>query len=117
MGGKYIPIFTRSETASVRKSDIIYAENHLRTVIIHTSQRKYQYYGKLSDLMKTLEKPFYSCHSNLMINFDKLRSARGSALYMEDEVVLFLGRNNYQTTRRNFSKYLIENYGTPNKSV
>jgi DNA-binding LytR/AlgR family response regulator len=111
MEGNYISALSKSKTASVRKSDIIYVENQSGIVVICTSQCKYRYRGKINSLIESLDTPFYRCHSNLIVNFDKLRSAKGNVLHMDGGTVLFLGRNAYQATRRDFGKYLIENCG------
>ncbi|MDR2296270.1 MAG: LytTR family transcriptional regulator DNA-binding domain-containing protein [Clostridiales Family XIII bacterium] len=102
-----IPIFTRSETASVYPDDILYAESKLRLVLLRTRLRQYRYYGKLDDLMRVLGKSFYRCHISWIINLDEVVSIKGSAIHMSDGKMILLGRNKLQAARKAYIKHLL----------
>jgi DNA-binding LytR/AlgR family response regulator len=111
MYGRIIPVLTRSETARVRKEDIVYIESQAGGVAIHTDTKTYCLRVSLHDMAQKLGKPFYRCHSGYIVNFEKLCSASGNTLHMEDGSVIFLGRSAYQATRRSFIEYLEESHG------
>ena len=109
MSNRLIPVFTRSEIAAVKENDIVFAESQGRTVIIHTIERDYRYYGKLSVLKEKLGQSFYACHSSIIVNFEKVVCVREGALRMEGGLVVLMGKNAYLATRRNFINFLQKN--------
>ena len=106
MSNRLIPVFTRREIAAVRESDIVFAESQGRTVIIHTNERDYRYYGKLSALKEMLGQSFYTCHTSIVVNFDKVACVKDGALRMEGGQVVLMGKNAYLETRRSFISFL-----------
>jgi DNA-binding LytR/AlgR family response regulator len=110
MNNKLIPVFSRSEVLMIREDDIISAVNQARLVVISTVNREYRYYGKLSDLMELLSDHFFQCHSNVMVNFDKVMGIKENGVHMADGRVILMGRNAYLFTRRNFIHYLEKSY-------
>ncbi|MDR2132700.1 MAG: LytTR family transcriptional regulator [Clostridiales Family XIII bacterium] len=101
-----IPILTRSETASVRPEDILYAESDLRLILLKTRDRQYRYYGKLDDLMRRLGGAFYRCHVSWIINFNEVVSIKDNAIHMSDGKAILLGRNKFQAARKAYIAYL-----------
>jgi DNA-binding LytR/AlgR family response regulator len=104
-----IPILTRSETASVRPEDILYAESDLRLVLLSTRERQYRYYGKLDDLMRWLGGAFYRCHVSWIVNFNEVVSIKNNAIHMSDGKAILLGRNKFQAARKAYIRYLFDN--------
>jgi DNA-binding LytR/AlgR family response regulator len=109
MGDRLIPVFTRREIAAVKENDIVFAESQGRTVIIHTIERDYRYYGKLSALREMLGQSFHTCHSSIVVNFDKVVCVKEGALRMEGGQVVLMGKNAYLATRRSFISFLKKN--------
>jgi DNA-binding LytR/AlgR family response regulator len=106
MSNRLIPVFTRREIAAVKENDIVFAESQGRTVIIHTMERDYRYYGKLTALREMLGQSFHTCHSSIVVNFDKVVCVKEGALRMEGGQVVLMGKNAYLATRRSFINYL-----------
>ncbi|MDR0570706.1 MAG: LytTR family transcriptional regulator [Clostridiales Family XIII bacterium] len=103
---KTIPVFTRNEICVIKEEDIVYAKNQMRTVIIHTRDRNYRYYGKLSELAEQLGEMFYICHSNVLVNFERIIRMKDNVVTMDDGEVILLGKNTYQAAKRRFMQYL-----------
>ncbi|MDR3295596.1 MAG: LytTR family transcriptional regulator DNA-binding domain-containing protein [Clostridiales Family XIII bacterium] len=114
MGGVIIPVLTRTETAVVKKEDVLYVESRLRTVLLHTAVRRYRYYGKMGDLAEMLGGSFYRCHVSWIVNLCKVASAGGGTVHMEDGKDIFLGRNKFQAFRRRYIQYLAARHKTEN---
>jgi DNA-binding LytR/AlgR family response regulator len=114
MSSGMIPVFTRAETAAVKKEDILYVESRLRAVVLHTAARKYRYYGKMASLEAALGGSFYRCHVNWIVNLGKVSGAGGNVVRMKDGKDIFLGRNKFQAFRRRYIQHLIASRGTEN---
>ena len=106
MINRLIPVFTRSEIAAVKEDEIVYAENQGRLVTIYTTSRKYSYYGKLSDLKEMLGHSFCSCHSSMIINFEKVASIKDGTFRMEGGQILPMGKNSYHSARKSFIDFV-----------
>lgn len=104
----YIPVVTRKETAKVCLSEILYIETELRTVIIYTEIRAYRFYGKLDEVIKSLNGNFYRCHKSCILNMEKIIRMEDGIFHFEGGETLRIGQNNYQRTRRHYIRFLME---------
>lgn len=105
----YIPVITRKETTRVYLKDILYIETQLRVIIIYTESRTYRKYGKLDDVMSSLNGHFYRCHKSCILNLEKVISMEDGIFYFNGGLSLRIGKNKYQYTRKYYRKYLEQN--------
>ena len=105
----YIPVITRKETTRVYLKDILYIETELRVINIYTENRIYRKYGKLNDLMNSLNSHFYRCHKSCIVNLEKIMSMEDGVFYFYGGKTLRIGKNKYQYTRSYYKKYLEQN--------
>ena len=106
---EYIPVVTKKEISRVFTEDILYIEKNLRIVNIYTYGRIYSFYGKLNGISAYLGENFYKCHSSCIINLNKISRIEDGTFFFEGGVTLRIGQNNYQHTRKRYSKFLEEN--------
>ncbi len=108
----YIPVNTRKETVRVNVGEILYIESELRIINIYTRCRAYRFYGKLSDIVKYLNRSFYRCHKSCIINLDQIIRMEDGVFYFNDGMTLRVGQNNYRHTRNQYIRYLEQNATT-----
>jgi two-component system response regulator AgrA len=68
---------TEAKVISVAYNKIIFIETSPRVprkVILHTDNGMYEYYGKLDEIQKQLDKNFYRCHKSYIINLNAVES-------------------------------------------
>jgi DNA-binding LytR/AlgR family response regulator len=109
MKSDIIQLLTRQEVARIKKDEIICVENRTDSVIIHTKTKAYCIRADMGDLLLKLEWPFYMCHSNCIVNFERLCGIKDRALYMEDGRIISLSGTAYRAARRNYIGYLSGN--------
>ncbi len=66
--------YSNKEYYNLSYKDIIYFESNNRKVIIHTLQKKYEIYSKLSDIMDNLPSlVFFKIHKSYVINYNFIK--------------------------------------------
>lgn len=69
---KHLIIRSKEAVYRLPFSDITYLESCQRLIIVHTSNRQLQFYGKLADVLSTLpEDQFIRCHQSYVVNLEK----------------------------------------------
>lgn len=101
---KYIMIHTKGSHVKVLLKDIVYAEVFNRKIIIHKTDGDLEYYGKLSELEKTLGDDFYRPHRAYLIHFKYVVRYNASAITMENGTAL-LAKANFSEFVRKYLKY------------
>ena len=70
-----IRIKSGSSEYNIDRNEIIYAESMDQKVILHTANRKIEFFGYLKDIeieLNKYEKLFYRCHRSYIINLDQI---------------------------------------------
>lgn len=101
---KYIMIHTKGSHVKVLLKDIVYAEVFNRKIIIHKTDGDLEYYGKLSELEKTLGDDFYQPHRAYLIHFKYVVRYNASVITMENGTAL-LAKANFSEFVRKYLKY------------
>lgn len=101
-----IPIKSRKETANVNLDDVLFISKQLRKVIVHTCERQYEYYSKMSEVPEHLDDRFFKCHYSLYINLEKVRSMRDNTIYFNTGKSVLIGTTNFFKTKKAYFKYI-----------
>lgn len=101
---KYIMVYSRGSHVKVPAGDIVYAEVFNRKVVIHTTDENIEYYGKLSELEKSLGEDFYRPHRAYLIHFKYVTKYDGASVTMKNGKVL-MAKAKFSEFVRNYLKY------------
>lgn len=89
----------------VPQESILYLENKKRKVIVHTKDGSYEFYGKLTDVVKSLDERFLHCHRSYAINMEEVAAMEDSRIHFADDGDLYLGRDTFRKTKQQVEEY------------
>lgn len=87
-------------------NDILYFENELRRIHIHTEEEKFSYYGRFEDLIYQLDERFKKCHNSYIVNISKVKALEHKHFRLENDKVIPISRTYYPEMKKNFFAYL-----------
>ncbi len=101
---KYIMIDTQGSHIQIPIGEIVYAEVFNRKVMLHTTREQIEFYGKLSDLEKTLGEDFFRSHRAYLIHFKYVIKYTATTITMENGEVL-MAKANFSDFVKKYLKY------------
>ncbi len=76
-----LPINIKGTVHRIPFQSILYLESNLRKLVLYTTKARYEFYGKLDEIEKTLtEEGFLRCHQSYLVNQNQITSLNGSKL-------------------------------------
>lgn len=88
---------------------ILYFEKDKRKILVRTSQGvNYDYYGKMEDLLGSLNNNFIRCHNSYVINLTKVRSMENDKFIINENKEIPISRLYRRESRLRFIKYIEE---------
>lgn len=97
---------TKSSCWNIYPSRILYIENNLRKVIIHTDGETLELYAVMSDLEKLLDDCFYRCHRGYLVNMKKIVGYDRRSIYLIDGSHILLAKTKYLEFAAVYHDYL-----------
>ncbi len=103
------PVESKDTLHNVLISNIIYLEVFKRIIVLHTTERDYEFYGKLSDV-ESDERflNFIKPHKSYYINLAFVDNIKGNSLVMKNKATVPVSRNLKQFVTDKFLSYLTE---------
>lgn len=86
---------TKSCHFRIAPSQILYVENCLRKVIIHTEKEAVELYSTMAEIEQNLDNRFYRCHRGYLVNFEKIEKYDRKNIVLLDGTNLILAKNRY----------------------
>jgi len=108
----YFHFKTGKNIVKIACKDILYFESAGRKVIVHTTQRSYEYYDKLNGIEENLkDMRFVRIHKAYLVNMDNVEAFQYERVAMSDGTILSISQKNRPRIRSEFWKY----YNTSSK--
>lgn len=101
---RYMMIHSGGSHIRILLDDIVYAEIFNRKVMLHMQDGDVEYYGKLSELEKTLGEDFFRPHRAYLIHFKYVVKYDASSITMTKGTVL-MAKANFPEFVRKYLKY------------
>ena len=101
---RYMMIHSGGSHIRILLDDIVYAEVFNRKVMLHMQDGDVEYYGKLSELEKTLGEDFFRPHRAYLIHFKYVVKYDASSITMTKGTVL-MAKANFTEFVRKYLKY------------
>ncbi len=89
--------------------DIVYLESNKRKVIVHTVRGEYEYYQKLDDAQKEIDKisnDFVRIHKAYLVNMEHVEAFQYEKLALRDGTILSISEVHRANVRSRFWEYL-----------
>ncbi len=99
-----IVISSNGKHIQIIPDDIMYAEVFNRKVVIHTTNQKVEYYGKLKELQEKLGDDFYRPHRAYLVNFKYIRKYDATDIYLQHDTIL-MSKKNYPDFVKQYLRY------------
>ena len=88
-------------------NEIIYFEGNLRKVRLVTSEVEYDFYGKISDVVKQLDgNLFLQIHNSYIVNMSQIRKISDSAVVLKSGVNLPISKKYRDEVRQKHIQYM-----------
>lgn len=112
-GEKLLDLNTRSFIVSNRDglhcipyNEILYLENELRKIHVHTVRGNISFYGKFEDMKEALDERFLRCHNSYIVNIAKVKKLSNRKFFFDDNRSIPISRTYYDEVRKEFLQYM-----------
>lgn len=99
-------VSNKNGSCRIPYNDILYLENELRKVHVHTAGERVTYYGRFEDLPRLLDDRFRRCHNSYIVNMSKVRKLKDKKFYFENGKTVPISRTYYSEMRKAFLEHL-----------
>lgn len=83
-------------THSIRKEEILYAENSGRKIILHISDRQMEYYARMKELESELGDVFFRIHRGYLVNLRAVNSYHANGVVLKNGEEILMAKSKYQ---------------------
>ena len=98
-----VPVHGRE--LKLNRRDILYAENDLKKIILHTQTETVSFIGVMSRLEEELGDAFFRCHRGYLVNMEHVMSYSGDTVLMDNGDALYLSRRKYAEFDLRYRKF------------
>ena len=105
-GNRRLLIKTREKSQTININDIVFLENALRKIVIHTKSETILVYGTMSEFEQKVGAGFYRSHRGYLVNMDHIAEYDSENLYMDNGEVAYLTRKNYPNFVKQYMRFL-----------
>lgn len=77
-----LSVKSKTRQYSLKKTDVLYVENQLKKLLIHTKEETIDLYGAMKDIEAQTGDGFFRCHRGYLVNLGHIKS------YSKDEILL-----------------------------
>lgn len=88
--------------------NIKYLESNAHKVLIHTEDKIYEVYGKLSDYTKNLSKEFITIHKSFCVNMNKIEKIDGKEILLLSNEILPMSKSKATEVRLIYFRFIRE---------
>ena len=97
---------TKTTTYSICKSEILYVENNLKKLLVHTTTDCIELYGSMKEMEHMLGKTFFRCHRGYLVGFAHIQSYQTNQITLENGEQLLLSKERYREFDSSYAEYL-----------
>lgn len=103
---KYIMVKSYGAQQKILLKNIYYIESRNKKVIIHTTDKTLEVYGKMEELESRLGSTFYRCHRCYLVNMEKIAAYSGDNIQVTNGDNLLLARTKYSDFIKAYMRYM-----------
>ena len=103
---RQIFIKTRNKSITLNVSDILYLENEMRKIIVHTMSGEISFYGVMADVEQEVGEDFYRCHRGYLVNLSHVAEYDAENIMLTNGEKIYLSKNRYHDFVKQYMRYL-----------
>lgn len=103
---RQLVIKTREKSVILNIHDILFLENALRKIVIHTKTETILVYGTMSEFEQKVGPGFYRSHRGYLVNMAHISEYDTENIYMVNGEIAYLTRKNYQDFVKQYMRFL-----------
>lgn len=96
----------KGKSIMVNAADILFMENDMHKVIIHTAGEVITFYGVMSELEKKVGPGFYRCHRGYLVNMAYISEYDAENIYLTTGDRVYLAKGKYQDFVKQYMRYM-----------
>ncbi len=99
-------IKTKGKSITLYAEDIIYLENEMRKISVHTQNETVTFYGAMSEAEKQLGDDFYRCHRSYLVNMAFVTEYDSENIFLENGEKIYMAKEKYRDFVKNYMRFL-----------
>ena len=103
----YLLIKVIDTNKKIPLKDILFIESQNKKVVIHTSDKIYETYGKMDAFEIALGDLFYRCHRCYLVNLEKISAYQSDTIHLINGEKILLARKKYSDFVKTYLRYAI----------
>ena len=103
---KQLFIKTREKNITLNVDDILYMENEMRKIVVHTKGETIIFYGVMSEIEKIVGTKFYRCHRGYLVNMAYVSKYDTDNILLNNGEKIYLSKDRYQDFVKQYMRYL-----------
>lgn len=96
----------RGKSMTVDVDDILFLENDMHKVVVHTTGEVFTFYGVMSELEEKVGPGFYRCHRGYLVNMAYISEYDAENIYLTTGDRIYLAREKYQDFVKHYMRYM-----------
>ena len=109
---KQIFVKTRDRSIILNASDILYFENQMRKISVHTTDGEITFYGVMDNLEQEVGSLFCRCHRGYLVNLSYVAEYNSNSIKLKNGEEIYMAKSRYRDFVRQYMRYL-RNGGVP----
>ena len=103
---RQILIKTRNKNITLNVSDILYFENEMRKIAVHTVRGKISFYGVMADMEREAGEGFCRCHRGYLVNLSYVAEYDTENIMLTNGEKIYLSKDRYHDFVKQYMRYL-----------
>ena len=103
---RQIFIKTRNKNITLNVADILYFENEMRKIAVHTVRGEISFYGVMADMEREVGEGFCRCHRGYLVNLSYVAEYDTENIMLTNGEKIYLSKDRYHDFVKQYMRYL-----------
>ena len=103
---RQIFIKTRNKNITLNVADILYFENEMRKIAVHTVRGEISFYGVMADMEREAGEGFCRCHRGYLVNLSYVAEYDTENIMLTNGEKIYLSKDRYHDFVKQYMRYL-----------
>ncbi len=104
-GGRLL-VKIKGKSRAIEADDILYLENDMRKIAVHTRTETIAFYGVMNKLEEQLGQDFFRCHRGYLVNLAFVSGYDNSSVYLVGGEKVYMSKEKYPTFVKRYMRFL-----------
>ncbi len=96
----------KGRSICIEKTEILYLENRLKKIEIHTLNETIEFYASMKNLEPQLSTAFFRCHRGYLVNMYWIHEYDNSTIILKNGEKIYLAKEKYSAFKKAYMRYL-----------